>query len=122
MAIVAKDNRTHWVKSPKAVSPKLRGASKDTRTCAQTTAHTGPVHLPGCRTESELTLRVYCHTGRLDHYGSNRPSITEVCCPWLSHCGHESSNKAENVVVGIIQRHRRGAESIWLRSEERRVG
>src|SRR5258708_38258973 len=58
MVRVAENNKTHWVRSPKAVRPKLRGASRDTRTCTHTTAHTIPVHLPGCRTGNKPTLRV----------------------------------------------------------------
>jgi len=56
---VAHNSRANCVRSPKAVSPLLRGASRDTTTCTHTTAHTIPVHVPGRFTEIKLTLRVY---------------------------------------------------------------
>ena len=41
---VQQANRTHCVRSPKAVSPKLRGTTRDTKMYTHTTAHTTAVH------------------------------------------------------------------------------
>src|SRR5271156_278069 len=62
MAMVAQNSRTHCVRSPKEVNPTLRQANRDTAPSTQTTAHTVPVHLLGCRTEITPTLKVYVHS------------------------------------------------------------
>src|SRR5580692_9354907 len=69
---VAQKRRTHCVRSPNAVSPMLRGASRVTEMWRHTTTHTIPVHLLACRTEIKPTLRVYVSAAPPLDYGSNR--------------------------------------------------
>src|SRR5271155_985042 len=108
MERVAQRSKADCVKSPKAVSPVPRVANKDTRRCAQTTAHTIPVHLPGCFTEIQPSLRVYGRARESGHYGSNRGAC------FLADRGCESLNKPENIVIGVVERHRCHSEGIWL--------
>src|SRR5438067_1952935 len=76
---VAQKRSANCVRSPNAVSPLLRGTSRDTITCTPTTAHTTAVHQPCRFPEIKLTLRVYVQGGECAYYRSNRASdVTRV--------------------------------------------
>src|SRR5712671_226783 len=51
--------------------------------------------------------------GRFGHYGSNCKDVINSA-PLLAESGQESTDKAENIMIGVVHRHGCNAESVWL--------
>ena len=87
-------------------------ASNVTKMWTQTTAHTIPIHLLGCRTEINPTVRVYVQSATSLRYGSNLTIERAHSSGKLSNRGGEALGKPEDVAIRVVERNRGDSKGI----------